>query len=104
MTMSKQSRKKARHRKRHVKTTLLMSTICPDCGVVDVSSPASLLNNLADALNSCADAGVKVRMRHGALLAAEGYVLPLAGGRWTARTLNYDPFISLPELADDDFD
>lgn len=101
--MSKQSRKKARKRKIHVKTRLLMSTICPDCGTVSPSSPASLLNNLADALNLCADAGMKVRMRHGALLAEEGYVLPLSAGRWTARTLNYDPFISVPLDADEDY-
>lgn len=101
--MSKQSRKKARHRKKHAKTRLLMSTICPDCGAVDVSSPSSLLNNLADALNLCADGGVKVKVRHGALLAPEGYVLPLTGGRWTARTLNYDPFIILPLDADEDY-
>jgi hypothetical protein len=103
--MSKQSRKKARHRKKHVtKTRLLMSTICPECGIVDVSSPAMLLNNLADALNLCADGGVKVKLRHGALLAPEGYVLPLAGDRWTARTLNYDPFITLPLDVDEDLD
>lgn len=100
--MSKQSRKKARRRKKHVKTRLLMSTVCPDCGAVDMSSPAGLLNSVADVLNACADAGIKIKLRHGALLAAEGYVLPLTGGRWTARTLNYDPFITLPLDADED--
>ena len=102
--MSKASRKKARKRKhQHVKTRLLMSTICTECQTLDGDTPASLLNNLAEALNMCADGGVKVKVRHGALLAPEGYVLPLSGGKWTARTLNYDPFITLPLDADEDY-
>lgn len=103
--MSKQSRKKARHRKKKLaKTRLLMSVVCPSCNTVGGGSPAALLSGVADALNACADAGMKIRVRHGALLAREGYVLPYPGDRWTARTLTYDPFIALPLNADEDFD
>lgn len=45
---------------------------------------------------------MKVRPAHGYLETTEGYVLPLKGGRWTARTLAYDPLApaSLPESPD----
>ena len=36
---------------------------------------------------------MRVRLRHGIVAAREGYVLPLAGDRWTPRTLAYDPLI-----------
>jgi hypothetical protein len=58
-------------------------------------------------LNSCGDAGLKVKMRHGVVLMegrdGGGYVLPLGGGRWTIRTLTYDPF-SPPDLDGDGLD
>jgi len=34
---------------------------------------------------------MKIRFAHGVAIGKDGYVLPLAGGRWTARTLAYDP-------------
>ena len=37
-----------------------------------------------------------MRLRHGIAVTRHGYVLPLKGGRWTARTLAYDP-LSPPE-------
>jgi len=102
--VSKQSRKKARKRRRAAvaKRQHLISTICQQCGAMGSGSPAAMLSVLADALNTCADAGIRIRVRHGALIALEGYVLPLAGGKWTARTLNYDPFLPYPVLLDED--
>jgi hypothetical protein len=55
-------------------------------------SPAGLLAALAAALNACDDAGLDVRLKHGAVYTGHGYVLPLAGGRWAARTLTYTEF------------
>ena len=51
-------------------------------------------------LNACTDAGMRVKIAHGSVLTREGYVLPLKGGRWTARTLAYDP-LAAPESPDD---
>ena len=51
-------------------------------------------------LNSCAEAGLKVKFAHDGAVTREGYVLPLKSGRWTARTLAYDP-LSPPEQPDD---
>ena len=50
-------------------------------------------------LNSCTEAGLRVRFSHGAVATREGYVLPLKGERsgWTARTLAYDPLVSPAE-------
>ncbi len=45
-------------------------------------------------------------MRHGVILAegkdGGGYVLPLPGGRWTVRTLTYDPLSPSPSDDSDD--
>lgn len=99
--MSKQSRKKARRRKHKHK---IVTTICTRCGTPGKGTTAELLTNLAEVLNSCTDAGIEIRVRHGALIARQGYVLPLSGGLWTARTLSYDPFVSISanSLEDDD--
>jgi hypothetical protein len=76
---------------------------CPRCHGPADSSPGALLRAFAAVLNSCADEGVKVKMRHGVILAegpgGGGYVLPLPGGRWTVRTLTYDPLA--PPACDD---
>ena len=56
-------------------------------------------------LNTCAEAGLKVKMSHGTVLVegrdGGGYVLPLPDDRWTVRTLTYDP---LAPPASDDMD
>jgi hypothetical protein len=97
--MSKASRKKALKRRKH-RDKLTWQFVCPQCQSVDDGSPGALLTNLADALNACADMGMAVRVRHGAVLAegpdGGGYVLPLEDGRWTARTLTYDRFALPP--------
>jgi hypothetical protein len=103
--MSKQSKKKARKRRLR-RDRVAISVICQQCGRVDDGSVGSLLTTLADALNACADSGLKVRNRHGIFMidgpAGGGYVLPLEGSRWTARTVTYDPFT--PAEVPDDLD
>jgi hypothetical protein len=74
---------------------------CPRCHAPADASPGALLRALAAVLNSCADAKLKVRFSHGAVLTREGYVLPLGGGRWTARTLAYDPLSPAEDPAGD---
>jgi hypothetical protein len=54
--------------------------------------PAALLGAVADSLNACESAGIKVRLRHGAVITRDGYVLPVGDGQWGARTLAYSPF------------
>jgi len=102
--MSKQSRKKARRRHAHRKSVAI-STICQQCGRVGDGSVASLLTNVTNALNACADSGLKVRNKHGIFMVdgqiGGGYVLPLPDGRWTARTVTYDPFLPGDPRPDD---
>ena len=60
-----------------------------------MSSPpdaSRLLALVADALTQCGEAGMDVRLKHGAVMTREGYVLPLGDGRWAARTLEWAPF------------
>ena len=42
-------------------------------------------------LNSCADAGMRVKFAHGAGVTREGCVMPLKGGRWEARMFAAHP-------------
>lgn len=52
---------------------------------------AVLLAAVADALTACEQAGIKVKLRHGAVDTRHGYVLP-ADGEWVARTRLWSPF------------
>lgn len=103
--MSKQSRKKARKRKMKHKSQAWM-ILCPSCGREDDGSVGSLLMGVADALNACSDSGLKLALRHGAVLAAGklggGFVLPLRDGRWTARDQHYDRYEQVPSLLEDE--
>jgi len=54
--------------------------------------PAALLASVAEALNACEQAGIAVRLKHGAVITRNGYVLPVGDGQWGARTLAYSPF------------
>ncbi|MFJ5532462.1 hypothetical protein [Streptomyces sp. NPDC093261] len=59
-----------------------------------------LLADLAAALDACQDAGLRPRLKHGAVYTHFGYVLPpLKGGRWVVRTLADDG--SAPADSDD---
>lgn len=62
----------------------------------------ALLGAVAGALTACEEAGIKVKLKHGAVYTRVGYVLP-AGTHWVARTLQWSPF-SPPEGRDDDDD
>lgn len=53
---------------------------------------AALLAAVAEALAACEQAGISVKLRHGAVYTRNGYVLPLGDGQWGARTLAYSPF------------
>lgn len=66
---------------------------------VTAPEAAALLEDLAAALNAAQDAGLEVRLKHGVVFTRAGYVLPLAGDRWCARTLAYTQF---PADASDD--
>lgn len=91
-----------KHRKRRKRRTAWV--VCAGCLTPQDAAPASLLSGVAAALNACADAGMRVRLRHGIVEAREGYVLPLVDDRWTARTRTYDPLLppAGPDPDDDD--
>lgn len=57
-----------------------------------VPDAEELLTAVARALNACDAAGYEVKLKHGAVMTRVGYVLPLGGGKWAARTLNWSPF------------
>ena len=51
----------------------------------------TLLTAVADALNACEDAGLRVRLRRDVVFTGAGWVLPpLEGGRWVARFPSMD--------------
>lgn len=60
-----------------------------------------LLMQLADAMNACEKAGLKIRLRHGAVMTKGGYVLPTEK-EWVARSSVYMGFD--PPDDDDDMD
>ena len=103
--LSKQSKKRARKRKQK-RDRITWTFLCPSCGREDDGSAGALLTAVADTLNACSDSGLKIVLKHGAVLAegdiGGGYILPLSGGRWTARDLAYDRFAQAPGLSDED--
>lgn len=102
--MSKQSKKRAKKRRKH-RDKLSWVFTCPQCMREDDGSPGAMLTQLADALNAFADSGMKVKVRNGIVMAeghgGGGYVLPLRDGRWTARDMIYDRFVQVSVLPDD---
>lgn len=58
----------------------------------DHAQAAALLDAVAAALNAAQAAGLKVRLKHDAVLTNAGYVLPVSDDRWGARTLTYSEF------------
>lgn len=60
-----------------------------------------LLTQLADALNECQEAGLRVKLKHDTVYTREGYVLPVGEG-WVARTLVYTEFEPPIEDSDDE--
>lgn len=66
-----------------------------------MSDTARLLQAVADALNECSAAGLRVKLKHNAVYTREGYVLPVKDERWVARTLLYT---ELTPPDDDDYE
>ena len=62
---------------------------------------AALLSLVASALTSCEEAGIKVRLKHDAVITDFGYVLPL-DGTWAARTREWTPFSAQAGSDDED--
>ena len=62
---------------------------------------ARLLNQLADALNECQQAGLRVKLKHDTVYTREGYVLPVGDG-WVTRTLVYTEFEPVNDDSDDE--
>jgi hypothetical protein len=61
-------------------------------------STASRLAALADALNACETAGLRIRFAHGAAFCDQGVVLPPAkkGQTWEARPFRAHPLHEVP--------
>lgn len=57
---------------------------------------AVLLGAVADALTACQEAGITVKLKHGAVYTPVGYVLPASDG-WVARTLHWSEFSRLDD-------
>lgn len=66
-----------------------------------VADTARLLTAVADALNACEQAGLKVKLKHGIVTTRHGYVLPVRSA-WAARTLGYTAFSGDGKEDDDD--
>jgi hypothetical protein len=94
------------HGKKHKKRRKArVQPVCAVCSAPQDGSPEALLTRVAGALNACTDAGVRVKLRHGIVVAREGYVFPLIGGVWMARTLAGVPLSAAGgELDDTDDD
>lgn len=69
-------------------------------GESSATDAAALLTALADVLNKCTDAGIKVKFKHGAAYTRAGYILPVENDRWVARTLLYTE-LAPPDDEDD---
>lgn len=93
------SKKRNRKRKRALHGPAI---VCGKCAGRADGSPAGLLGVLAAALNACEQAGVTVRLKHGAVYTRHGYILPLGDNQWAARTLAYTEFTPPDDDPDDD--
>lgn len=79
--------------------------LCPSCHTPADGSPASHLAALAALLNAAEEAGVKVRIRHGALFAFQGVVLPPAKKQpWEAKVYGVLPVSPAEDEAGDGMD
>lgn len=66
---------------------------------LEQAAASKLLTDAAAALNALEAAGMKVKLRHGAIFTTYGYVLPTES-EWVARTLVYTEFEPLDEEDD----
>jgi hypothetical protein len=77
--------------------------MCQNCGSTYPATAEARLTALAEAMNACQDAGLRVRLQHGIVKTREGYVVQLMiNDRWVARTMTYTEFS--PALVGDDDD
>jgi hypothetical protein len=60
-----------------------------------------LLTQLAESLNECQKAGLRIKLKHDVVYTGEGYVLPIKNG-WVARTLLYTEWTPTDDSDDDD--
>lgn len=63
---------------------------------------SQLLSNVAEALNECQKAGLKLKLKYGSVCTREGYVLLTGDGEWVARTLVYTEFEPIDDDPDDE--
>ncbi len=63
---------------------------------------ARLLTQLAATLDALTEAGIPARLKHNAVYTRAGYVLPIDGNRWVARTLLYTELTPDGDLDDED--
>jgi hypothetical protein len=98
--VSKKHGAKHKHRKKARKRVL-----CASCRAPVTGTPWSLLAAVAAALNACADAGIKARLRHGGIIETNrGYVVRLHDESWGARTPDFTLYPDAAEAAVDDPD
>lgn len=87
------SKKKGRAKKRRPKRHGPLH--CPSCHSPADASLTALLTALAACLNSASDAGIRVLVRHGVVIAdgprQGGYVINGGNGRWRPVTLPSHP-------------
>jgi hypothetical protein len=62
---------------------------------------AALLSAVADALTACERAGLKPKLRHGAIIETRGGYVVRAGRAWVARTAGWTEFSTERESDDD---
>jgi hypothetical protein len=60
-------------------------------GKTSGESPVVLLNNLAQIINACDQAGIHLKLSKFGVLTDIGYVLPAKDG-WVVRTREFTPF------------
>jgi len=70
-----------KHGQRHKRKKRPAPVACPRCHSPADDSPGALLRALAEVLNSCEAAGIRVRLAHGFAETSRGYVLPMSP--WT---------------------
>ena len=76
-----------------------------DTSIITEEGVRALLSAVADALNACERARITVKLAHGCVLSAAGYVLPVfpdAGERYAVRTMALTEFSSAPSGGEED--
>ena len=102
--MSKQSKKRAKKRRKH-RDKLHFELLCPGCQAVDDGTPQALLQALTDTMNLCEDSRLELGVRHNMIRTSVGYIVRLPDHRWGARTTSFERFPQpLSSVPGDDLD